>query len=218
MSRQKEVKQFFSKNTPSAPCFAVHSKCNFSFQRDTLSLVQSNFQSNSAKHHFQCQPSSSTSTTALSNYSASTNVDNSMSQFFSEEHISKMRYEEKENERPASGDVNDMPIGNSIAEWATKYQISIVALSSLLLIFQLYKLKVPKHPRILLKTPLNYFVKHVAGGDYFYHGIKKGILSLLKQFGQSFPLTPILNLRINVDELAYYFLKIASCSYGLFWD
>ena len=151
MSRQKEVKQFFSKNTLSAPCFAVHSKRNFSFQRDTQSLVQSNFQLNSAKHHSQCQPSSSTSTTALSDYSASTNVDNSMSQFFSEEHISIMCYEEKQNDRPASGDDNDMPTGNSIAEWATKYQIFIVALSNLLLILRLYKLNVPKDPCILLK-------------------------------------------------------------------
>ena len=130
-----------------------------------------------------------------------------MSLFFSEEHISKMCYEEneeKENESPASDDENDMPIGNAIAEWATKYQISIVALSSLLLILRLYKLNVPKDPRTLLKTPSNYSVEHVAGGDYFYYGIKKGILSLLKQFSDSFPLAPILNLRINVDGLLLF--------------
>ena len=175
----KEVKQFFSENTPSVQCLVVHSKCNLSIQRDTHSLVQSNFQSNSAKHCSQCQPSSSTSTTALYDYSANTNVDNSMSLFFSEEHISKMCFEEneeKENESPASDDENDTPIDSAIAEWATKYQISIVALSSLLLILRLYKLNVPKDPRTLLKTPLNYSVEHVAGGDYFYYGIKKGIL------------------------------------------
>ena len=131
-----------------------------------------------------------------------------MSQFFSEEHISKMCYEEnekkKENKSPASDDVNDTPIGNSIAEWAKKYQISIVALSSLLLILRLYKLNVQKDPRTLSKTPLNYFVEHVAGADFFYCGIKEGILSLLKQFGESFPLTPILNQRINVDGLPLF--------------
>ena len=83
------------------------------------------------------------------------------------------RMKKKENESPASDDENDTPIGNAIAEWATKYQISIVALSSLLLILQLYKLNVPKDPRTLLKTSLNYSVEHVAGGDYFYYGIKK---------------------------------------------
>ena len=110
-----------------------------------------------------------------------------MSLFFSEEHISKMCYEEneeKENESPASDDENDTPIGNAIAEWVTKYQISIVALSSLSLIFRLYKLNLPKDPRTLLKTPLYYSVEHVTGGDYFYYGIKKGILSLSKQFDQ----------------------------------
>ena len=71
-----------------------------------------------------------------------------------------------------------MPIGNAIAEWATKYQISIVVLSSLLPILRLYKLNIPKDHCTLLKTPLNYFVEHVAGGDYFCYEIKKGILSL----------------------------------------
>ena len=33
---------------------------------------------------------------------------------------------------------------------------------------------------------------------------KKGILSLLKQFGDSFPLAPILSLRINVDGLLLF--------------
>ena len=85
-----------------------------------------------------------------------------------------------------------------------KFQISIVALSSLLLILRLYNLYVPKDPRTLLKTPLNYSVEHVAGGDYFYYGIKKGILSLLKHFGESFPLTPILSLQRNVDGLPLF--------------
>ena len=96
-------------------------------------------------------------------------------------------------------------IRDEIAEWATKFQIPIVALAALLHILQLYKLNVPKDPRTLLKTPRNYSVQNVAGGDYYYCGIEAGIISALKRCGKHFlPDFSFLNLQINVDGLPLF--------------
>ena len=59
-------------------------------------------------------------------------------------------------------------ISTQLAQWATDFNISLVALSALLCILKLHKLNVPKDARTLLARPIDYVIKNVAGGSYYY--------------------------------------------------
>ena len=107
------------------------------------------------------------------------------------------------DEEVASSDAES--IRYSIADWATKYSISLVALSALLVILQNLKLDVPKDARTLLKTPVYKSVLQKAGGLFYYSGIKSSISLFVKMrnivIAQS---QNILSLQISVDGIALF--------------
>ena len=104
-------------------------------------------------------------------------------------------------------DNNFNPEENSIyehlAEWTVKYKISLAALAALLVILNCYSIfsALPKDPRTLLSTPQKYLIQNLAGGSYYYRGIKNGLNSMMSC---RLPDTSKLNLQVNVDGLPLF--------------
>lgn len=142
----------------------------------------------------------------LASFSKSDNIKDQIPHLFCDENIKLMCENESDVCHSCNGKSNEEnSIADDIAEWAKKFQISMVALSALLFILRLYNLNVPKDPRTLLKTPLTYEIQQAAGGNYFYCGIEKGIVSALKHFGKHFlSNNSCLNLQINIDGLPLF--------------
>ena len=55
------------------------------------------------------------------------------------------------------------------------FGISLSALAALLIILRRVGLKLPKDPRILLKTPTAYKVKEAGGGSFCYIGLQTAL-------------------------------------------
>ena len=72
-------------------------------------------------------------------------------------------------------------ISHEVADWATKFRLSMVALSALAYL-RLDKLNVPKDTHTLLKTPLGYEIQQITGKHYLHFGAEKDIISALKWF------------------------------------
>ena len=107
-------------------------------------------------------------------------------------------------------------VRDSMANWATRYQISLVALSALLVILQNLKLDVPKDARTLLKTSVNELGQKKAGALFYCRGIKSAILChitdviLLLRKSLMFSLFKLMWM----ESLC---LKVQILSYGLSW-
>ena len=72
-------------------------------------------------------------------------------------------------------DEQDRSIEYEIACWATKFNISLSALSALLVILRLFKMKAPKDALTLLKTCTNHNILELAGGTYIYLRFEKAL-------------------------------------------
>ena len=72
-------------------------------------------------------------------------------------------------------DDEEKNIADEVADWATKFRISMLALSAFLHILSLHEFNVPKDPCTLLKTSSDYEIQQIAGGSYLYFGVEKGI-------------------------------------------
>ena len=100
---------------------------------------------------------------------------------------------------------SDYPVRRLLAEWATKFNISHVALSDLLPILRRADVDVPLDPRTLLTTPKNSVVLNKAGGTYHYFGIVTTICQQMKR-ASDYQVHNIdtLTLHINIDGLQLF--------------
>lgn len=112
-----------------------------------------------------------------------------------------------------SSDSETSSLHDSVAEWATTYNISQNALSDLLKILQPYVPMLPKDARTLLNTERNLDIKAIAGGEYYYFGIKFWLQALLERC--SFASTiKSLTLHANIDGILC--LKAQTLAFGPF--
>jgi len=97
----------------------------------------------------------------------------------------------------ASSDVREQ-----LADWAAKFNVSLVAIGALLSILKPHFSSLPLDPRTLLRTPRDYAVKALKhGGDYCHLGLMKNI-SLLISAVQ--PTTMSIELQFNIDGLPVF--------------
>ncbi|KAB0790034.1 hypothetical protein PPYR_15646 [Photinus pyralis] len=90
-----------------------------------------------------------------------------------------------------------------LVSWATKHEISHVALADLLQMLQkLPNLStlIPKDPRTLLKTPRSTEIRVVPPGTYFHFGLKQGILNTIEKDSMVHEFFEI-KLKIGIDGL-----------------
>lgn len=74
---------------------------------------------------------------------------------------------------------NEFNLREELAKWAIQFQISFVAINSLLLLLIKCNLKVPKDARTLLKTPSSVVERKVGEGTYIHYGLKNGLTDFL---------------------------------------
>jgi len=237
----KKVKEFFAENIGASQASMCQLNLNAKGQNpipqvDSQSKILKQFKTNSKGEnahdpipqfdshskvleqnvHFQTPLSNEEADAVTSSSDSIKKTVNPMSLFFSDENVQAM-FQNEIDVCQLHDDNEEQNISDDIAEWATKFKISIVALSALLLILRLHKLQVPKDARTLLKTPLNYSIQCIAGGDYFYNGVKNSITSAIKRFGEYF-LTNISLLHLQLMLMVCHSLKVASYKYGQFLD
>jgi hypothetical protein len=99
----------------------------------------------------------------------------------------------------SNSDDEDNSIAEEIRTWALKFNISLLALSALLLILGKYFSFLPKCASILLSSNSKVITKTFTNGCFYYFGIRKAVSKFL---APSFPLH--LDLAINIDGLPLY--------------
>lgn len=91
-------------------------------------------------------------------------------------------------------------IETKIRDWSSKYPISKRALDDLLGILHSEGLAVPKNHRTLQKTPTNITINDIAGGRYWYNGLKKWIVRKFSSLDRDITIS----LNFNIDGLPLY--------------
>lgn len=78
-------------------------------------------------------------------------------------------------------DADETVITQSLHDWAVTYQIPVTALRDLLKILIPVLPNLPKDPRTLMKTPTQYNIIRVCGGEYYHFGLLNGITNKIKK-------------------------------------
>lgn len=117
---------------------------------------------------------------------------------------------------------NDSPCGEdmgiALAQWATKYAISMNALGELLSILQKRCSELPKDPRTLLKTATADDIvpnmRNISNGYYYHFGIETGIKMQIKSRDvcSTEQQSDTLSVQINVDGVPLF-----KSTNGQFW-
>ena len=111
--------------------------------------------------------------------------------------------EENENDtcKISNGEVNEITsIQDDLAKWATNYNVSQSAVSGLLSILQKNGLDVPKDARTLLHSKRKIETSTVAGGEYFYFGLKYWLSKESQKLANISQLT----LHANIDGIPLF--------------
>ena len=95
---------------------------------------------------------------------------------------------------------------SALADWAIKFHIPAIALTFLLHILQAYHPCLPQDSRTILKTKVNYDVKNLASGSYYYFGLRNILGDVVKSVIPSTRMhgIKILALQFNVDGLPIF--------------
>jgi len=109
--------------------------------------------------------------------------------------------EEFDNEEGSSD--SETSLHDSLVDWATTYNICQNALSDLLKVLQPSLPELPKDARTLLSTQRRLEIKAIAGGEYYYFGIKFWLLILLKK-ASVLPSVEYLTLHANIDGIPLF--------------
>lgn len=73
----------------------------------------------------------------------------------------------------------------------------------------------PKYPRTLLKTKINYTILNKCGGEYYYFGIVSSIYQEIRQSLHLIQDQYTLKLQIHIDGLPLF--KALLTNYGQYW-
>lgn len=91
-----------------------------------------------------------------------------------------------------------------LREWAVRNQTPNMSLSELLGFLRIFHPELPKDPRTLLKTKVNYNILNKCGGQYYYFGIASSVSNQIKDNAASLPEQFCLKLQINIDGLPLF--------------
>ncbi|KAL2095636.1 hypothetical protein ACEWY4_007784 [Coilia grayii] len=101
-------------------------------------------------------------------------------------------------------DLNETSLSDNIANWATSFGISLVALTALLGILRITHPNLPKDGRTLLRTKTQYAIQEKAGGQYYHFGILTSLKATLTKFAKTLVEGMTLGLQINIDGLPLF--------------
>lgn len=101
-------------------------------------------------------------------------------------------------------DADETVITQSLHDWAVTYQIPVTALRDLLKILIPVLPNLPKDPRTLMKTPTQYNIIRVCGGEYYHFGLLNGITNKIKNYCSYLPESFCFELQLNIDGLPLF--------------
>lgn len=94
---------------------------------------------------------------------------------------------------------------DALRSWANKFRITLVAVTALLLILRLFTdNKLPMDARTLLKTDRLTEIINIEGGEYLHFGLKRAVLSIIRENKKQGKSLTHLKLIINVDGLPIF--------------
>lgn len=114
--------------------------------------------------------------------------------------------------------VFDESLQSKLRNWASDYNISKQALDDLLKTLNSLGLDVPKNHRTLQKTPVNVKINEIAGGQFWYNGLKKSLVNIFSTLDRDISIS----LNFNVDGLPIFrssnvaFWPILATIHGMF--
>lgn len=110
-------------------------------------------------------------------------------------------FEDVDNDLLSSEMIKNIHLLNSLRTWAVTFNIKQNALKELLEVLNTRLSNVlPRDPRTLVKTPQNVSVQHIAGGEYWHHGLKPHVEKVCSDVSKP----TSLSLKINIDGLPIY--------------
>lgn len=92
----------------------------------------------------------------------------------------------------------------SLANWAVRFGVSLVALTALLSLLRVYHSELPKDARTILKTNTEYKIQNRCGGLYHYRGILAALHDTLTLLSEKIVDGFRFNLQINIDGLPLF--------------
>jgi hypothetical protein len=98
---------------------------------------------------------------------------------------------------------DETTLRDRLASWAVAFNIPHAALSDLLVILQPSELDLPKDARTLLHTHRQIKTVSLAGGDYYYFGLKYWLQILLGKFSSNLTVNQ-LTLHVNIDGIPLF--------------
>ena len=104
-------------------------------------------------------------------------------------------------------EVNEVEIKSfkeQLKDWALEFDIPLNALSKLLSILRPEISDLPKDPRTLLSTKVNYEIKNMCGGEYYHFGMSEGIKHILSTEPDLDILTKNIQIQLNMDGLPLF--------------
>jgi len=115
--------------------------------------------------------------------------------------------DESEHNTPDSdSESTHQPIARFIHDWATKHNITRIALNELLAYLQQFHKSLPKDSRTLLKTPTDYDIRTIQGGLYHHFGLQSALTKILNSCKATVNLTQnaVVSLQLNIDGLPIF--------------
>lgn len=101
-------------------------------------------------------------------------------------------------------DDRNLIFSQDLANWSLKHAIRRDAIDELLGILNEVnpEMKLPKHARTILKTPIEKqdIAEDGFGGQYWHYGLEKGLVTCLQNMDYS----PIVQLNVNIDGLPLF--------------
>ncbi len=96
----------------------------------------------------------------------------------------------------------DLP--SALSDWATRFGVSLVALTALLSILRVYHPFLPKDGRTLLKTKVTYVLEKVAGGSFYYFGVLNTLSRTFEGLSSKVKDRHLFKLQLNIDGLPLF--------------
>lgn len=167
------------------------SESQIDLEFDASNNVALPFNSEDSQGHFETDRDIS-----LIDYDLTCNQDEDGVSNFNFTHLSS----DSESEQSRWGGNEQESFSDHLREWATKFQIPHNALSELLTILKPFFPSLPKDPRTLLQTKVQYNISDTSGGQYYHFGIVNGIKLNIGQADVGMEI----QLQINIDGLPLF--------------
>jgi hypothetical protein len=151
-------------------------------------------------------PGSSTASNAAANIAESTaDKDIDMNSELPSDYESACNFESYSNsESDTDSAAEYLDLGDALRNWAVRFNITLVALSALLLILRVCHSSLPKDARTLLKTRRNVTTEQKAGGQFFHFGLLESLQLLLHKLGDKMPDGYTFFMQLNIDGLPLF--------------